>query len=47
MPIKEAIDEMEGKVSLLDSKTFIGWLTITIAYSLGWLGYLAYTILCA
>ena len=47
MPIKEAIREMEGKVSILDNKTFVGWITVAAAYYLVWLGFLAYTILCS
>jgi hypothetical protein len=47
MPIKEAIREMEGKVSILDNKKFIGWITIAAVYYLAWLGFLAYMILCA
>ena len=34
MPIKEAIREMEGKVSILDNKKFIGWITIAAVYYL-------------
>jgi hypothetical protein len=47
MPIKEAIREMEGKVSILDNKKFISWMTIAAAYYVAWLGYLGYTILYA
>ncbi len=47
MPIEQVILEMEGKISLLDNRKFIRCLTIIGIYYIAWLGFLAYTILCA
>jgi hypothetical protein len=44
MPIEESIREMEGKISLLDNRKFIGLISVIAAYSISWLSFLTYLI---
>ena len=44
MPIEESIQEMEGKISLLDNTRFVLSCILTAAYSLAWLGFLTHVI---
>lgn len=44
MPIAEAIQEMEGKISLLDNKTFIIGASFTGLYYMLYLGWLIHVI---
>ncbi|HVU94776.1 MAG TPA: hypothetical protein VHE34_06105 [Puia sp.] len=45
MPIEESIREMEGKISLLDNRKFIGLISLVSIYSITWLGFLTHLIL--
>jgi len=45
MPIEESIQEMEGKISLLDNTRFVLSCILTAAYSLAWLGFLTHVII--
>jgi hypothetical protein len=45
MPIEDSIREMEGKISLLDNRKFIGWISVVGAYYLAYLGFLTHLIL--
>ena len=45
MPIEESIREMEGKISLLDNRKFIGLISLISIYSITWLGFLTHLIL--
>ena len=47
MPIEQVIQEMEGKISLLDNRKFVRCLSIIGIYYIVWIGFLAYTLLCA
>ena len=47
MPITEAIQEMEGKISLLDNKKFLFSASLVGAYYLGFLGFLLHLIVNA
>jgi len=40
MPIEESIREMEGKISLLDSRKFIGLVSLIGVYSVAYLSFL-------
>lgn len=45
MPIEESILEMEGKISLLDNRKFIGFITLAGVYYCAYLGFLVHLIL--
>jgi len=45
MPIEESILEMEGKISLLDNRKFIGCISLIGVYYLVYLGFLAHLII--
>ena len=45
MPIEQAINEMEGKISLLDNPKFIRCLSVIGVYYVAWLGFLTHVIL--
>jgi len=45
MPIEESIQEMEGKISLLDNTKFVVCCSLIGAYSFAWLGFLTHLIL--
>lgn len=44
MKIDQCVKEMEGKISLLDSKKFIYGASLLGVYSIAYLGFLAFVI---
>lgn len=45
MPIEELGHEMEGKISLLDNRVFIGLVSLVCVYYVAFLGFLTYVII--
>jgi len=45
MPIEQAINEMQGKISLLENRKFVGCLSAVGVYYIAWIGFLAHDIL--
>jgi hypothetical protein len=45
MPIEQAINEMQGKISLFDNRKFIGILGAIGVYYVAWIGFLTHHIL--
>lgn len=45
MPIEQAIDEMQGKISLLENRKFIRCIAAVGVYYIGWIGFLTHHIL--
>lgn len=45
MPIEQAIDEMHGKISLLENRKFIHCIAAIGVYYVAWIGFLTHQIL--
>ncbi|HEY4110348.1 hypothetical protein [Puia sp.] len=45
MPIEESIREMEGKISLLDNRKFIGLAGLIGVYAIAYLSFLTHLII--
>jgi hypothetical protein len=45
MPIEESIREMEGKISILDNRKFIGLVGLLSVYAIAYLSFLTHLII--